>query len=79
MQVADAVDTPLSADKVLARLYRLVNTPLTLGMGYAELLAEDPLLPENLRPMAHDLRQHIEEVARLLQDCVDIGHVGGAY
>ena len=41
MQVADAVDTPLSADKVLARLYRLVNTPLTLGMGYAELLVED--------------------------------------
>ena len=79
MQIADAVDTQPNSAQALARIHRLVDTPLTLGIGYAELLAEDPLLPENLRPMAHDVRQHIEEVARLLQDCVDIGHVGGAY
>ena len=49
----------------------LVNTSLTLGMGYAELLAEDPSLPDNLRPMACAIVEHIAEVARLLQHCAD--------
>ena len=73
MHVADAVDTQLSAGQALGRMNRLVSTSLTLGMGYAELLAEDPLLPENLRPKAYAIVQHVVDVARLLQHCVDVG------
>jgi hypothetical protein len=71
MQVADAADTRLSPGQALERMYRLVNTSLALGMGYAELLAEDPLLPENLRPMAHAIVEHVVSVARLLQHFAD--------
>ena len=72
MQVADAVDTQSSAAQALARMHRLVDTPLTLGIGYAELLAEDPLLPEALRPKAYAILQHVLAVARRLHDCADV-------
>jgi hypothetical protein len=39
---------------------------LTLTVGYAELIAEDPELPERLRDMAHQ----VLESAQLAVDCV---------
>ena len=75
MQIADAVDTQPNSAQALARIHRLVDTPLTLGIGYAELLAEDPLLPEALRSRADAIVQHVVEVARLLHNRADVATV----
>ncbi len=58
---------------------------LTLTIGYAELIAEDPELPERLREMAHlvleSAQAAVERVRRLRQvesiHLVDLGVPGG--
>jgi hypothetical protein len=64
--------------------HHLTNT-LTLTVGYAELIAEDPELPERLREMAHvvlgSAREAVERVRRLRQvdavKLIDLGIPGG--
>src|SRR3979411_788529 len=58
---------------------------LTLTVGYAELIAEDPELPERLRQMAHVVLESaqaaVERVRRLRQiesvTLIDLGIPGG--
>jgi hypothetical protein len=58
---------------------------LTLTVGYAELIAEDPELPERLRSMAHEVLESataaVEVVRRMRQlesvRLVDVGLPGG--
>src|SRR3979411_3488170 len=58
---------------------------LTLTVGYAELIAEDPELPERLRDMAHMVLESaqaaVERVRRMRQiesvNLVDLGIPGG--
>src|SRR5579859_5787963 len=58
---------------------------LTLTVGYAELIAEDPELPERLRHMAHIVLESaqaaVERVRRLRQinsvTLIDVGIPGG--
>ena len=58
---------------------------LTLTVGYAELIAEDPELPERLREMARQVLESamaaVESVRRLRQvetvTLVDVGNPGG--
>ena len=58
---------------------------LTLTVGYAELIAEDPELPERLRQMAHIVLESaqaaVERVRRMRQiesvHLVDLGTPGG--
>jgi len=58
---------------------------LTLTVGYAELIAEDPELPERLRQMAHIVLESaqaaVERVRRMRQvesvTLIDVGIPGG--
>ena len=58
---------------------------LTLTVGYAELIAEDPELPERLREMARQVLESamaaVESVRRLRQvetvSLIDVGNPGG--
>jgi hypothetical protein len=58
---------------------------LTLTVGYAELIAEDPELPERLREMAHlvleSAQAAVERVRRMRQvesvNLIDLGIPGG--
>src|SRR5207244_11097393 len=58
---------------------------LTLTIGYAELIAEDPELPERLREMAHMVLESaqaaVERVRRMRQvesvNLIDLGIPGG--
>jgi hypothetical protein len=58
---------------------------LTLTVGYAELIAEDPELPERLREMAHMVLESaqaaVERVRRIRQvesvNLIDLGIPGG--
>jgi len=58
---------------------------LTLTVGYAELIAEDPELPERLREMAHQVLESaqaaVESVRRMRQvetvELIDQGIPGG--
>src|ERR1700736_5549839 len=58
---------------------------LTLTVGYAELIAEDPELPERLREMAHMVLESaqaaVESVRRMRQvesvNLIDLGIPGG--
>src|SRR5262247_3021802 len=95
------VPTPDEADEELSRLedqarldgvrlaartleHHLTNH-LTLTVGYAELIAEDPELPERLRDMAHQVLQSayaaVDSVRRMrsIDDVrvVDLGVSGG--
>ena len=42
----------------------VLNNQLSAVMGYADLLAEDPTLPETLRELAQEIRSGAEEAAR---------------
>jgi len=58
---------------------------LTLTVGYAELIAEDPELPERLREMARQVLESamaaVDSVRRLRQvdrvNLIDVGNPGG--
>src|SRR5919199_1442855 len=64
--VSELEDATLAGVRLAARTleHHLTNS-LTLTIGYAELLAEDPQLPEHLQEMA---RQVLESA----QACVDV-------
>ena len=76
----------LDAVRLAARtLEHHLTNHLTLTVGYAELIAEDPELPERLREMAHQVLESaqaaVETVRRLRQvdsvRLVDQGVPGG--
>jgi hypothetical protein len=76
----------LDAVRLAARtLEHHLTNHLTLTVGYAELIAEDPELPERLREMAHQVLESaqaaVETVRRLRQvetvRLVDLGVPGG--
>ena len=76
----------LDAVRLAARtLEHHLTNHLTLTVGYAELIAEDPELPERLREMAHQVldsaQAAVETVRRLRQvevvRLVDQGSPGG--
>jgi hypothetical protein len=76
----------LDAVRLAARtLEHHLTNHLTLTVGYAELIAEDPELPERLRDMAHQVLESaqaaVETVRRLRQvdsvRLVDEGVPGG--
>jgi signal transduction histidine kinase len=52
--------------------HHLLNTPLTLALGYSELLAHDPRLPADLRAMAEEVAGSVETAAVLLRRLVAI-------
>src|ERR1700682_2898659 len=62
-----------------------LTNDLTLTVGYAELIAEDPELPERLRDMAHIVLESaqaaVQRVRRLRQvesvNLIDLGIPGG--
>jgi CheY-like chemotaxis protein len=52
--------------------HHLLNIPLSLALGYGELLAVDPRLPADLRPMAEQVVVGIDTAARLLERLVKV-------
>jgi signal transduction histidine kinase len=46
--------------------HHLLNTPLSLALGYGELLAEDPRLPDELQSMAREVVASVVSAAELL-------------
>jgi CheY-like chemotaxis protein len=57
----------LAGAKLAARTaHHLLNTPLSLALGYGELLAEDPRLLDELRSMAREVVASVESAAELL-------------
>jgi hypothetical protein len=89
---ADAADTRLEDQarlegvRLAARtLEHHLTNHLTLTVGYAELIAEDPELPERLREMARQVLESamaaVDSVRRLRQvervSLIDVGNPGG--
>jgi CheY-like chemotaxis protein len=71
-------DEPARLDgvKLAARTaHHLLNTPLSLALGYGELLAEDPRLPDELRAMAREVAGSVESAATLLQRLVRVSRI----
>lgn len=58
----------LAGAKLAARTaHHLLNTPLSLALGYGELLLEDSQMPDELRAMAREVVGSIEGAAEVLQ------------
>jgi twitching motility two-component system response regulator PilH len=55
--------------------HHLLNTPLSLALGYGELLAEDSRLPDELRAMAREVAGSVESAAMLLQRLVRVTRI----
>jgi CheY-like chemotaxis protein len=63
----DAEEGRLEGAKLAARTaHHLLNTPLSLALGYGELLAEDPRLQDELRSMAREVVASVESASELL-------------
>jgi CheY-like chemotaxis protein len=61
-------DPGLAGARLAARTaHHLLNTPLTLALGYADLIAVDSRLPDDLRGMAGEVRDNVQIAARLLE------------
>ena len=82
----EEVQAQLDGVRLAARtLEHHLTNHLTLTVGYAELIAEDPELPERLRDMAiqvlESAHQAVEAVRRLRQvdrvSLIDLGLPGG--
>lgn len=57
----------LEGAKLAARTaHHLLNTPLSLALGYGELLAEDPRLEDELKSMAREVVSSVVSAAELL-------------
>jgi DNA-binding response OmpR family regulator len=58
----------LAGARLAARTaHHLLNTPLTLALGFAELIAEDPRLPAELGSMVKEVAGNISTAASILQ------------
>jgi DNA-binding response OmpR family regulator len=66
----------LAGARLAARTaHHLLNTPLSLALGYGELLAEDPRLPDELRPMAREVVDSVVSAAALLHRLLGISRL----
>jgi signal transduction histidine kinase len=66
----------LDGVKLAARTaHHLLNTPLSLALGYGELLAEDPRMPDEMRAMAREVAGSVESAAALLQRMLHITRI----
>ena len=55
LQFTHEQEARLAGARLAARTaHHLLNTPLSLALGYGELLAEDPRLQDELRSMARE-------------------------
>jgi len=52
--------------------HHLLNTPLTLALGYTDLLAEDPRVPPELRALAEVASDSIQTAAADLRRLIGI-------
>jgi signal transduction histidine kinase len=86
MQPADDDQLRLAGVQLAARTaHHLLTTPLTLALGYSDLIAEDPRLPPELRALAKEASESIVTAAAYLRRLIrirriverDIGLPGG--
>jgi len=76
MQPADDDQVRLAGAQLAARTaHHLLNTPLTLALGYSDLLAEDPRLPLELRALAEGASNSIQTAAALLGRMIAIRRI----
>ncbi len=63
----------LAGARLAARTaHHLLNTPLTLALGYTDLLAEDPRVPPELRALAEVASDSIQTAAADLRRLIGI-------
>ena len=66
----------LAAAQLMARTaHHLLNTPMTIALGYAELLAEDPQLPAESRTWAQEVVAAVHEAAALLERLLQVSRL----
>jgi signal transduction histidine kinase len=66
----------LAAAQLMARTAQhLLNTPLTLALGYADLLAEDPHLSAESRAWAQAVGAGVHEAAALLERLLQVNRL----
>jgi hypothetical protein len=73
MQPADLEQARLAGAQLAARTaHHYLNTPLTLALGYSDLVAEDPRVPPELRTLAADASDSIQTAATWLRRLIGI-------
>jgi signal transduction histidine kinase len=76
MLPADNDRVRLAGARLAARTaHHLLNTPLTLALGYSELLSVDPRLTTELQAMAREVVSSIETAAALLRQLASINQL----
>jgi len=73
MRPSDHDQARLAGALLAARTaHHLLNTPLTLALGYTDLLAEDPRVPPELRALAEVASDSIQTAAADLRRLIGI-------
>ena len=73
MQPADRDQARLAGAQLAARTaHHLLNTPLTLALGYSDLIAESPRVPDDLRILAAEASDNIQTAAAWLRQLMAI-------
>jgi hypothetical protein len=73
MQPADLDQARLAGAQLAARTaHHLLNAPLTLALGYSDLVAEDPRVPPELRVLAAEASDSIQTAAAFLRRLMGI-------
>ena len=68
IQPTDRDQAGLAGALLAARTaHHLLNTPLTLALGYSDLVAEDPRVPAELRVLAAEASDSIQTAAAWLR------------
>ena len=76
MQPAHDDEARLAGAQLAARTaHHLLNTPLTLALGFSDLLAEDPRLPLELRELAAEASNSIQTAAAVLERLIGIRRI----
>ena len=76
MQPADQDQLRLAGVQLAARTaHHLLTTPLTLALGYSDLIAEDPRLPSDLRALAKEASESIVTAAAYLRRLIRIRRI----
>jgi len=76
MHPADLDQARLAGAQLAARTaHHLLNTPLTLALGYSDLLAEDTRVPPELRVLAAEASDSIQTAAAMLRRLLGIRHL----
>ena len=76
MPLADDDQLRLAGVQLAARTaHHDLTTPLTLALGYSELLLEDPRLPPEQRALAREASESIQTAAAYLRRLTSIGRI----